>query len=594
MSVTGQLTVTANASAISAASAWVRSIGTRLKLPEADVYRLDICVTELVTNIASYGFDDGEGVIELRAEAAAQGPVTVEVSDSGKPFNPLSVPSSEPADAVGDARIGGQGISLIRGFADECRYDRQGDRNRFILSIYPSAAKQAPAGPVGRGVERRRESRPPSFPLTRADASLVTRDERSGRDRRAHGFISKCSLFRNVPYKLLEEALAPCPIRSFADGTVLLTPGERNEHVALVLAGRLLIHFGSPNSPDHTEINIGECAGEMSVIDSRPVSAYVIADSGCSLMLVDKNIFLNRILTIPEVARNLVSTFSDRMRRANERVIERMKSSLDLTALQRELVFARQIQESMVPQRTTLTPARPGIQCVGFMRAARQVGGDFYEAFYVDANRLAIVMGDVCGKGMPAALFMARTMTLLRSEAMHPTTRAQRRHVLDVAVQTNRQLCESNAANYFVSFFIGLLDVSTGVMAYVNAGLTPPALARGSSDFRLLSEPRDVVAGLFKDAVYTVGETPLPPGSALLLHTDGVTEAENASGEMFGQARQLALLNAEAYRNPDAMIDATVATVDRFAQQHAQSDDLTLLALLYDPYFEAQLTLGRK
>src|SRR5262247_2308280 len=112
----------------------------------------------------------------------------------------------------------------------------------------------------------------------------------------------------------------------------------------------------------------------MSVIDSRPVSAYVIADSGCSLMLVDKNIFLNRILTIPAVARNLVSTFSDRMRRANERVIERIKSSLDLTALQRELVFARQIQESMVPQRTTLTPARPGIQCVGFMRAARQVG----------------------------------------------------------------------------------------------------------------------------------------------------------------------------------------------------------------------------
>jgi phosphoserine phosphatase RsbU/P len=593
MPITGQLTVTADASAVSAASAWVRSVGARLKLPETDIYRLDVCVTELVSNIASYGFDNGEGVIELRADAETEESVTVEVSDSGKPFDPLSVPLPEPASSVNEVRIGGMGIRLVRSFADEYRYDRMHDRNRVILSIHRSA-KEPASGRVERGVERRREMQPPALPLTRANGNLVTLEERSGRDRRLLGFISRCSLFRNVPYKLLEKLLARCPIRSFADGTVLLRPGEPNEHVALILEGRLLIHFGSPASPDHTEINVGECAGEMSIIDNQPVSAYVIADSHCRLLLIHKNTFLTRILTIPEVARNLVSTFSDRMRSANKRVVERMELSLELTALQRELAFARQIQASMVPDRMTLTPARPGIQCCGFMRPARQVGGDFYDAFYVEANRLAIVMGDVCGKGMPAALFMARTMTLLRSEAMHPTTRAQRRHVLDVVEQTNRQLCASNAANYFVSCFIGLLDVVTGLLTYVNAGLTPPALARGSTNFRLLSEPRDMVAGLFEDAVYTVGEIALPPGSALLLHTDGVTEAENANGEMFGQARLLALLNGERYRSPDAMIDATVEMVGEFVQEHPQSDDLTLLAVLYDPYSEAQLTLAMR
>jgi phosphoserine phosphatase RsbU/P len=580
------LTVSADASAVSAASAWVRSLGNQLQLRDGDVFRLDICVTELVTNIASYGYVNGEGVIELHVEPAASGGIRLEVIDSGRPFDPLSAPRPAAPDTPIQARIGGFGIQLVRSFADECHYDRRGERNVFILTIHRSA-EAAPGGPTDRGADRRREARPPAFPLKRADGTRVGSEARHGRDRRVLGFISRCSLFRGVPYKLLEEVLAGCPMRAFADGTVLLSPGERNEQVALVLEGRLRIHFGSPTSPDQTEINVGECAGEMSVIDNKPVSAYVIADSGCRLILVDKTTFLTRILPIPEVARNLVSTFSDRMRHANERVIARMKSSLELEALQRELAFAHQIQTSMVPERMTLTPARPGLQCAGFMRPARQVGGDFYEAFYVDANRLAVVIGDVCGKGMPAALFMSRTMTLLRSEAMHPTTRAQRRHVLDVVKQTNRQLCRANTANYFASFFVGLFDVATGVLTYVNAGLTPPALARGSSDFRLLTEPRDVVAGLFEDAVYTVGETPLPPGSTLLLHTDGVTEAENRNGEMFGQARLLQLLNAAGNRGPDAIIDATVNAVEAFAGQHPQSDDVTLLALRYDPYADA-------
>src|SRR5262249_27014408 len=272
---------------------------------------------------------------------------------------------------------------------------------------------------------------------------------------------------------------------------------------------------------------------------------------------------------------------TDRMRRTNDRIIERFKSSIELQALQRELLFAREVHAGMVPERITLEPSRPELQCSGYMRPARQVGGDFYDAFYMEAGRLAVVMGDVCGKGMPAALYMARTMTLLRSEAMHKRARTQRQHTLDIAESTNRMLCRNNDAGYFVSVFAGVLDITTGLLTWVNAGHPAPAMARGSSEFRFLTGPRHLLMGVSEEARYTVGETALPPGSALLLYTDGAMEAENAQGTMFGSARLLGLLNEAKNRDAQAIIDTAVEAVDAFAEGRAQGDDLTLLALRY-------------
>jgi len=425
-----RLTITADASAIAAASAWIRALGARLQLPPGDVFRLDLCVTELVTNIADHGYAGrGDGEVELRAEPAADGAgIRVEIADNGEPFDPLAVPPPAPPARAAEARIGGLGIHLVRSYADDCSYERRDGRNvfTFVVGRTATVADKTPAGPVSRGVERRRSPAPRAYPLTRSDGTVVTQDQRAGGERRLLGFISGCELFRNVPYGLVEDVVARCPVRELTAGSILLSPGDRNYHIVLVVQGNLRVQLGSADAADYMDIVAGECTGEMSVIDGKPVSAHVVAASDCRLLLIDSETFLTRILPVPEVARNLVALLADRMRRSNDRIVQRLKSSIELEGLQRELRFAHDVQTGMVPERMALAPARPEVQCHGYMRPARQVGGDFYDAFYIEPDRLAVMAGDVCGKGLPAALFMARALTLLRSEAMHSRSRTQR------------------------------------------------------------------------------------------------------------------------------------------------------------------------
>jgi serine phosphatase RsbU (regulator of sigma subunit) len=342
----------------------------------------------------------------------------------------------------------------------------------------------------------------------------------------------------------------------------------------------LRIHLDAPDSDDFVELAPGDCAGEMSLVDGRPVSAYVVAQDGCSLLLVNGHTFLTRLLTLPGVARNMLSMLAERMRSSNARALARAQSSLELAALQRELRLAHEIQSGMIPQRFTLAPARPEIDCAGFMRAAREVGGDFYDAYYIEPGRLFVAIGDVCGKGVAAALLMVRTMMMLRAEASRPV-QSQRQHTKTVMENVNRQLAENNDNSYFASLFCGVLDTGTGVLTFANAGHTPPVLVRGRAPVCILEVPRNPIAGILPGAEYTVGEIVLPATSTLLLYTDGLTEAENARGEMFGEARALDLFRTKEKKTAGGMVDDIVKAVDAFADGHPQSDDLTLLAVVF-------------
>jgi len=572
---------------VAAASAWVRSFGKASALDSNDIFRLDLCVTELVTNIVDHGDPRAAGqAIELHASAARTFPgVQIDIIDAGPPFDPFAARSDPPDTGAQNARIGGSGLRLIASFADECRYSRRDRYNVAAVLVRKTPDVPARHGADGartaRGPERRRNPDTQTYPLTRADGKLLHADQRSPAVRRKLGFLSACTLFRNVPYHLIEDLVADLPLRSFADGELLLKPGDSNHYLALVVQGSLRVHLGARDASDYTEIGPGDCAGEMSMIDGKAVSAYVFAAGDCRLLLIDDQTFLTRLLPIPEIARNLVATLAERMRHGNQQIVERVRSALELESLQRELQFAREMQLSLVPERMTLAPPRAEVQCSGYMRPARQVGGDFYDAFYVRPERLAVIMGDVCGKGMPAALFMARTMALLRSEALHAAQRTQRQHTLEIAQRTNFALCQQNTAGYFVSVFVAVLDIPSGLLTWVNAGHPAPLLARGSNRFQLLATPHGMLAGVSENASYVVGETPLPPGSLLLLYTDGVTEAEDTSGALFGEERLLDLLNSAPRADPESTLRHVVNSVDAFARGRALGDDLTLLALRY-------------
>jgi serine phosphatase RsbU (regulator of sigma subunit)/anti-sigma regulatory factor (Ser/Thr protein kinase) len=572
------LTLLCDSGAVASASAWARGTCDELEVAEDDTFRVDLCVCELLANIVDYAHS-GSGQhfarLELKIEPDA---IRLVVSDQGAPFDPLAVAVPAPVRSLECASIGGQGIHLIRRFSDSCHYRREDGRN--VLALRFDRTRDGEDGRVRRAADRRSACGEIRLPLVRADGTRVERDARGGQDRRLFGFLSSFAIFRGVPFELIEKAVARCPIRSFDDGQVLLDPGQRNRHVALVIQGRLRVHFESPESADFIEVSAGECVGELSILDGKPVSAYVVADSNCRLMLIDSATFLSRVLPIQGVARNLMQVLTERMRRGNDRLIERLRATMELDRLQRELRVARQIQQSMLPSHSPLFPEHPEIDCDGRMRAARDVGGDFYDAFYIDSHRVFFTIGDVCGKGMPAALFMVRALTLLRSEATRRTG-AQRGQLQRIVGRANRLLCAGNDSGLFVTVFCGILDTANGMLSFVNAGHNPPLIASPNGACRTLAEPRNPIMGLVEDLAFRAGVAALDRGDMLLLYTDGITEAQDPSGAMFGEARLDLLASGFAARGSIAAIEATIAEVDRFCAGREQADDLTLLALVF-------------
>ncbi len=575
-----RLALASDVASLGQASEWLRSLAVGTGLGDDDVYRLDLCTGELLNNIVLHAYDGQRGrVIELRAWPMPE-EMQVDIIDDGLPFDPIAHRTVKPAPRLDDPAGDGWGLMLLQRFADDCRYQRRGAQNVVTLHVRRRAEVPLLDDAAPRGPERRRHVGPVLFPLTRADGTVIHAESRSGVDRRVLGFISRFDVFRGVPYALVEHAVAQCRILRFADGTVLLKPGERNDSIAFVLSGRLRVHFDAPDSANFLAIDAGNCAGEMSVIDGKPVSAYVVADAGCRVLLMDSRTLFERLLCIPEVNRSFMTVLTDRVRSTSQRMMDEMRANLANEQFQRDLRLAHDIQLGMLPHASPLLPGRTDVECDAAVRVARQIGGDFYDAFFIDRERLFVMVGDVCGKGLPAALFMVRVMTLLRAEVSARGAGGD----VDLATmmdRVNTLLIERNDASLFVTAFCAVLDTGTGRLRYVNVGHCPPALSHAGGAFELLTEPRNPVAGIIDGIAYRTGEVALAPGSAMVICTDGVTEANDAALQEFGTARMLAALDASP-RDATALVRSLVDAVEGFTAAAPQSDDLALLALRYN------------
>lgn len=245
-----------------------------------------------------------------------------------------------------------------------------------------------------------------------------------------------------------------------------------------------------------------------------------------------------------------------------------------LLAIRRELDIARSIQQSILPRVFPAFPQRSDFDIFAEMLPAREVGGDFYDFFLVDDTRLGLVIGDVSGKGVPAALFMAVTRTLLRSIALAgaPPGECLRR--------VNALLCLENSAEMFVTVFYGVLNTATGELQYSNGGHNPPYVLRTGSP-EPLPGTGGTVLGVLEDVRYEGNRIVLRPGQGLLLYTDGVTEAMDADGNLFSAERLHAVLQHCGEAQPEAIIRAIVDEVNRYSGSLPQSDDITALAIRY-------------
>lgn len=248
--------------------------------------------------------------------------------------------------------------------------------------------------------------------------------------------------------------------------------------------------------------------------------------------------------------------------------------------IDKELEFAKAIQHSALPSIFPPYPNHKEFDIYARMYPAKEVGGDFYDFYFVDDSHLVFVIADVSGKGIPAALVMMTAKTMIKSLA------EGNRDIAEVITKTNDSLCENNDSGMFVTALVGVLDVRSGEVQCVNAGHNPPALCRKGEDFNFYRiAPGLVLAGM-EGITYKSYGFMLNPGDTFFLYTDGLNEATNSDGELFGNNRLLASLNTHKDMNMEKLTLLAKSDADAFVGAAPQFDDLTMLAIRYNGFAE--------
>jgi len=252
-----------------------------------------------------------------------------------------------------------------------------------------------------------------------------------------------------------------------------------------------------------------------------------------------------------------------------------LKSRDELVAVQRDLSIATRIQQSLLPSTFPPFPNHPEVDLYAEMLTAKEVGGDFYDYYFVDEDRLAFVIGDVSGKGIPAAIYMAVSRTLLKAIAH------QVAHPGEVLRKLNTLLIPESEEATFVTMFYGVLNVRTGEVQYSNGGHNPPYLLRSSGGVEQLPLTGGFILGKIGQLEFDTAKVKLEPGDTLFLYTDGVTEAMDGEMNPYEEQRLEKFLGMRNGSSIQELIKGSFADVKSFANGAPQADDITILALRY-------------
>jgi len=247
----------------------------------------------------------------------------------------------------------------------------------------------------------------------------------------------------------------------------------------------------------------------------------------------------------------------------------------ELTAIQYELSVASRIQQSILPRNFPPFPGRTDFELYAHMSPAREIGGDFYDFFLIDQYRLGFVIGDVSGKGIPAAIFMAVSRTLLKATALQGGTAGE------CIKYVNDTLTRQSDSAMFVTIFYGILHTDTGELEYCIAGHNPPYVVPVSGEPFRLTEPAGLMAGAFEHAVFQTGLAKLNAGDSIFLYTDGVTESEDKAGQFFGEQRLASLLARMPGASAEEMTGSVLDEVRIHTLGATSGDDITALALKF-------------
>jgi sigma-B regulation protein RsbU (phosphoserine phosphatase) len=403
--------------------------------------------------------------------------------------------------------------------------------------------------------------------------------------------LRRVPLFADLPIEEIEYLATTLQPAFYDANTLLFREGELGDRFHIVLSGTIAI-IKAMGTPDERLMGLrgpGEFVGEMSLLNQDGLrTASVRVQEDARMLEITRADFDALLYRHPTLAYSMLRVLSMRLRASNDMAIQDLhvknrilaQAYADLQAAQdqlieqealaRELKLAREIQESMLPEKL---PHLPGFELGARMLAARMIGGDFYDVIPLGDDRLGLVVGDVSGKGVPAALFMALTCSLLRAEASRTESPEETLRAV------NRHLLTYNSHSMFVTVLFGILHCETRRFDFVRAGHDLPLILDSQGVQQNFILGRGHPLGLFPNPALDVQTTIVPPGGLLLLYSDGATEAMNLQNDLFGVERIVETLRERLQATAQELCAHLLATLAAYCGTAPQSDDITLLVL---------------
>ena len=270
------------------------------------------------------------------------------------------------------------------------------------------------------------------------------------------------------------------------------------------------------------------------------------------------------------------AVFSASVKRDRSVIVEQEAEAQKTERLSMELELAKTIQSNMLPNTYPVFPERKEFDVYARTEPAKELGGDFFDFQMIDRDHLALIIADVAGKGIPAAMFMMASKIII-----HNMAKNRNHDPAKILKAVNKQIGANNHSDMFVTLWLGILEISTGLLSAANAGHEYPCLMHKNRDFILLKDPHGLVLGAMDKTEYRSYEIQLVPGDTVFLYTDGVTEAMNAENEEFGLERMVDALNLELDVPVAKLVDNVRVAIGAFVGEAPQADDITMMVLRY-------------
>lgn len=426
------------------------------------------------------------------------------------------------------------------------------------------------------------------------------------------GHLKAHATFASLGDRSLRELAETSPIDTAKDGAQLMRQGETGHFAYLVLEGDVSVDVETETGPVTVAVlGAGQLVGEIAAFAAMPRTASITATSDVSLLRLEQATIRALIQKSPDTAMTIIAELGGRLQNLNGSIaaltqatqalareefspdmLEDIRNQADRFAHfadvfedmaqeitrkrqhAREMETAAEIQRSFLPADVDSRFNDKRFEVGASMEPAKQIGGDFYDYFMVGEDTLGIAVGDVSGKGIPAAMFMSVTRTVLKTIARENEAPGR------VLERVNELLSEDNAEGMFVTIAFGKLDLKTGVFSYATAGHEEACAVLSDGSVRKFDVQGPAV-GLFEAVEFADEKIELVPGETIVFATDGITEAFNAFGGVYGLERFDAALRQAAALAPGKLVDSVKADVKSFAGNAPQSDDVTCLALRY-------------